>query len=250
MTTPRATDRATLYDQLVDLMRLGPIPIPAHVPDDVALAWLKAETEVVDLRHIPNDERPERGRHHGVRPEEQVTGVGIHQTGTLLTGPDTRFLSVPCHAAVRWHDGAIVLLHEPTALLWHGHAINRFTLGIEVECRAPGLMGEGGTVWLSKKEKREGLTARDVMVEPTWQQLVSLERLLWYYDQVFERSLVAYAHRQGHSSRIADPGEQIWKYLEKTTVPMNRDARFGTGTLIPGRWRLDGNGPRYSWRFK
>ena len=42
-----------------------------------------------------------------------------------------RFLGVPCHVAVA-DDGTIVLCHPLDALLWHGHAANSFSVGIEI----------------------------------------------------------------------------------------------------------------------
>jgi hypothetical protein len=142
--------------------------------------------------------------------------------------------------------------------MYHGHALNRprrrrangiHTIGIEVECRADGIEGDARTFWRSKKEKQHKVPRERLRREVTDPQLYCLNMALWYCDQVVERDLPVYFHRQGHRSRVADPGSRIALGIsDRETIA--HDEKFGTGNPSPRFWRKDASGGAYNWRIR
>jgi N-acetyl-anhydromuramyl-L-alanine amidase AmpD len=134
-----------------------------------------------------------------------------------------RFLGCPCHAAIA-DDATIVLCHPCDAYVWHGHAANRFAVGVEISS-ADGLI--------------------------TDLQAAAAQALIRYIvDDLREHRgpaapIVAMAHRQSHKSRVNDPGPYIWQdvaepMMDELALPLG--PVVGSGAAIPDRWliRLEG----------
>ena len=177
---------------------------------------LLADFEVVDLREVPDEDRPSRGRSKGFRAARQVDAVMLHQTATDALDPDhDRLLGLPahCHIGER-DDGTVVvtLLHKVTDYVYHGHAGNRFCIGVEVQCRAAGLVGNKRTFWRSKKDKTLGRTYDRLVREPSAGRLAAVRAVIRYYSALMElrgepiKGVVT--HRQTAAKR-SDPGQAI-----------------------------------------
>jgi hypothetical protein len=206
-----------------------------------------------DLRDAP---RPKgaRGRAVGVRPWSQIVGITWHQTATKDFPPGHHgLLNVPAHAMLH-RDGSVSLLHHPTAYVYHGHALNHGTIGVEIACRAAGVEGERLTFWRSRKEiqgwheameahgaiwpERVGYdkthpgkwhppqTYSDLVAEATDAQLAAIPLIMGYYVRLVGANAYPdipgqhsargqWAHRQGHESRTSDPGSRIFKAVDR-----------------------------------
>lgn len=200
--------------------------------------------DVQDLRDEVRGNRHRRGRPRRPRAWSKITGVCVHQTASgHLHESHPGLMSIPAHIVVH-QSGAVTLLHPLSLRMPHGHALNGHTIGIEVDCRAYGIVGDRRTFWRRKSEKGAGKQAEQLAIPPTHTQLRSLERVLDYC----RGALVAhgqpckvYVHRQGHKSRVSDPGQRIarvlvgWARAHGDVPPY--DETFGSGKPWPYEWR-------------
>jgi hypothetical protein len=163
----------------------------------------------------PKKNIPKRARARGVLPWSKRTAVMLHRTGVNM-GPG-RFLGCPCHDAIA-DDGTIVLCHPHDAYLWHGHAANRFSVGVEVS-------SEDGTI-----TERQAVAGR-----------LLLQYVVEDLDAHRSKTPVMMAHRMSHWSRPDDPGAYIWQELAVPTMRKNRmklGPVVGSGKAIPKRWLI------------
>lgn len=238
------------------------VPIPGPViedkeeeePEDLILADLVWS----DLRKEPRTK--DRGKSKGRRTWKNCKGITLHQTAVDFGTNPKRLLNVPVHGATL-RDGKIVLLHDPIDYMWHAHALNKYDIGIEVSCRAAGILGDGRTFWRSKTDKQKGRQYASLVKEATDIQLEATKELCRYYiNQVKENGgeiLYIHAHRQGHKSRVGDPGSRIW---QEVAIPIMEEFgltcgpvgwKTGSGHPIPEAWDpVNGKGVPYSGRVK
>lgn len=224
------------------------------------------EFVVHDLREEPRTKS--RGKAKGHRDWSQVKGITLHQTAVDFGTDPKRMLNVPAHGATL-RDGSIVLLHDPTDYMWHGHALNKYDIGIEVSCRAAGVEGEGKTLWLPKEVRHDGKKVLSKTLsdeerlehadEATDIQLEATKHLVKQYCELVEshggKVEWIHAHRQGHSSRVSDPGSRIWKAvgiwaqeeLGLSAGPPGWSA--GSGNPLPDAWTGEPNQIRYNWAY-
>ncbi len=209
-----------------------------------------------------------RGKSKGTRKWTQITGITLHQTAVDFGINPRRILNLPVHGSTL-QDGHIVLLHSPTHYLWHAHSLNKTDIGIEVSCRAAGIWDDPTTLkdeskwtlWLPKILRGKG-DPRDHAVEATDEQLEATKQLCRYYIKTVKEHggeiKFIHAHRQGHSSRISDPGSRIWQLvaipiMEEFGLTPGPDVgwKIGSGTPLPQVWDEEyGAGARYNWRVK
>jgi len=227
---------------------------PAPEPESPAfkIAW-------VDMREHKRTKA--RGRSKGQRSWQEVLGVTLHQTAVVIGSPD-RCLNMPVHGAVLddGEGGAIVvLLHDPTALLWHGHGFNTHDIGIEIACRACGIEGDPRTLWLPKKYKAlEGDDRLAKGTEATDAQLEGARLLLRYYDDLVQENggqiQFIHAHRQATKNRVGDPGSRIWAAVGEWAASAlcwsvgPADFQISHGKPLPDAWTGRANGIEYDWR--
>ncbi len=221
-------------------------------PSRSALDTLREAVTVQDIRETPRSDKHKRGRRRGLRSWDTITGICLHQTASPLGSQHRLLPAVPAHAHVG-QDGIVTLLQPATAYMYHAHALNRFTIGIEVEARAAGTEGLMSTFWRSSKEKAAGTSPESLTREATAIQLRSLDALICYYIDLHRRNasppvslLGLYAHRQGHASRTSDPGSKIARHVfrEFCASPTSshgilRDTTtetYGSGKPWPREW--------------
>lgn len=258
-----------LSDYFLGAVR-GLIKKPISAPErtdapepETALEMLEASVpKVLDLRGRPRTKR--RGESKGYRRWEKVNAITWHQSAVWFENPEAA-LNWPVHGVVM-PDGTVVLLHDPTAYLHQAHALNRDSIGIEIVCMAAGIEGNDGTRNVPKKINpktqkkwtREDWLKKKPTRECTEIQIQCGKALARYYDRLFTENegSIAYqhTHRQGHKSRIADPGSRIFQMIvEPSAAELNHTIRYswarGSGNKIPAFWSEKGKAD-YSWRFK
>lgn len=143
-----------------------------------------------------------------VRDPKTITGITVHQTACVF-GPAAdrakahrRALNIPAHA-VAFRDGVFAIPAEPTWYLYHGNALNSFTLGLEIEGRYRGLVHDPKTLWGGDETPCDALTIDTAREALKW--LVTTGRSLGMPIKD------VYAHRQSNGQKPSDPGEALWK---------------------------------------
>ena len=203
------------------------------VAEETLRAWCAStSTEVVDFRDLDKWPRKktytkdfgyplDKSRAHPPkRPRRNwsdVTAIMLHTTGVAGMTPK-RGLGLPAHLFVPRGE-AIVLCHDLDRYLFHGHAANKLSVGLEIA---------GASNWdrPSQVERVRALLRyfRDV------------RRELLGDDAVCE----VMAHRQSHESRVNDPGAEIWRDAGEWAIEelgFELGPTLGTGNTIDA-WRL------------
>lgn len=213
-----------------------------------------------DFRTVVRAEPFKRGRPVGTRAWSKVVGITWHQTASGdLSESHPQLLAIPAHILLH-RSGRWSLLHPFTAYVQHGHALNGGTIGIEVDCRAAGVEGDPRTFWRSVREKEGHVDAKGrrfppqdyhaLVREATQAQLAAIPLIMkWCAEELAANGgklLGNWAHRQGHKSRVTDPGSRIWKSVEGAEKTLRRDGiilndyrdrTLGSGKTIPQEWR-------------
>lgn len=199
---------------------------------------------VQDLRHIKRLPKYPRGAAQGRRPLSQIVGITWHQTANgHLDADHPKLLNIPAHIIMH-RDGTWTWLHAFDALVYHGHALNNGTVGVEVDARAAGTEGVARTFWRSTTERLLLKTYAELAREATDAQLLAIPELMRLICAESPTIRANWAHRQGHSSRTSDPGSRIWKAVKRAEVGLGlkdvQDLAIGSGTPIPQVWRWPG----------
>jgi hypothetical protein len=242
---------ATLFDRAV---RAGCVDAPPLIGEPIDL--LREDLDAIGFRLDDFRARPRtgRGKARGTRKIENVTGVLYHQTAAIWRDP-ARWVNVPAHAGVG--PDYVVLLHDLQAYMYHAGAANKFTIGIEIMCRADGVEGEPRTFWRSKKEIAAGRAREDLRREASDQQLAAGRALGRYYVlETLRRGgqiVAAMDHRNSAKSRVGDPGSRIHRCCTRALADAYGlqcgEPVVGDGRPNPTAW----SGPpgvSYDWRVK
>jgi hypothetical protein len=180
-----------------------------------------------------------------VRDPKTITGVGIHQTACVF-GPSSdrakahrRALNIPAHVTA-FRDGVFVAAAPLEWFLYHGNALNSFSLGLECEGNYSGLLSKPSAVWSGKPS---ALT--DEAIE-TFRQA-----LKWLVDNGRAAGMpieFIWGHRQSNGKKPSDPGEGIWKHvvLDYGIPVLGLKTQPGkvwrNGKTIPPEWDPNGVG--------
>jgi hypothetical protein len=134
-------------------------------------------------------------------------------------------------------EGACILVNDPLDWIWHAQGLSRATIGVEIEGNFCGLDGDLRTLWKGGGGPHS--------LNPS--MMMGLEKAFIWIDDWFAMAGVrwdfVHGHRQSAKSRIADPGEEIWKAV---AVPwMDRlgamdggpSFKRGEGRTIPREWK-------------
>jgi len=204
---------------------------------------IKTQFQWTDLRDLPRTKK--RGESKGSRKWSKIKGITLHQTAVDFGTNPKRLLNVPVHGGTL-QDGHIILIHSPVDYMWHAHALNKYDIGIEVSSRCAGIEGNSRTFWRSRKEKKAGKKYENLVTEATEIQLEATKELCRYYIKLVEehggKIEFIHAHRQGHKSRVSDPGSRIW---QKVAIPIMEEFgltcgpigwKTGSGHPIPEVW--------------
>jgi hypothetical protein len=177
------------------------------------------------------------------RDPKTITGIGIHQTACMF-GPmndrpkaHRRALGIPAHVTA-FTDGVYVASAPLPWLLYHGNALNDFTLGLECEGSYPGL--EGGTAWGGTTTPLTSLAIDTFRAA-----------LKWLVDEGRKAGMpieFIWGHRQANGQKPSDPGEGIWKHVvveygcTQLGLKTQPEKFWRDGKTIPPQWDPRGVG--------
>lgn len=201
-----------------------------HVIDDVIASAPSSQIRFYDLRSEQKRKAPKTRVRSGAtiqRDPRDIDGVVIHQTATpfgvskrqlRLAGGDRelalarRALNVACHA-MAFQGGFYVLANELTSYVYHGHALNARSLGLEIDGRYPGILDDPDTV---PDEADKSTWGGDPMVLAPQTIAAAREALRTLVEQGRRAGMpirYVWAHRQSSPMRRSDPGEEIWRHV-------------------------------------
>lgn len=186
---------------------------------------------IIDIRDTHNRPR----LYARQRTWDEISGVTLHQTGCGMPRNPLRWGRLNAHIGLT-QEGQVIIVNDPTAMIWHAQGLSKSTIGIEIEGNYPGLCGRKNTLWRGGGGPHglnsDMLTAAGYLFE--WLQNA--------FSEHNENWDFIHAHRQSANSRIADPGQEIWK---KIAIPWIQETgatdggehfRLGGGRTVPREW--------------
>ena len=253
--------RYNLADVLRVASRFKPVPeckeVEVHKPPpryDVRWADIRKEKRTKS-----------RGKSKGYRDWSKLEGIVLHQTATNFGSNPMRVLNVPTHGCTlkgdAFNEAINVKMHDPTAYMYHAGGLNRTPIGLEIDCRASGVLDDPSTL-----SKDEGLLSfwrpkskPDLQPqEATDAQLEAAREFITYYVELVAANggklKYIYAHRQSSKNRVSDPGERIWKEVAEWAAKehgliIRDNYTVGDGKPLPDMWTERPNGNAYNWRI-
>jgi hypothetical protein len=181
-------------------------------------AWPRTKTYTKDYGYPLDKSRadPPKG---GIRRDwKSITTFMLHTTA--VSGMTSkRGVGIPCHLFLP-KENAVVLCHELELLLYHGHAGNQFSVGLEIS---------GVSNWDNPNQ-------------------IDRAKALLRYFQAQRRAVLGddatcyvMAHRMSHESRVQDPGKQIWQDVGEWAID---ELGFELGPVVGSGRNVD------EWRVK
>jgi hypothetical protein len=181
-----------------------------------------------------------------VRDPKTITGIGIHQTACVFGPADNlikrhrRAFDVPSHA-LAFRDGVVATAFPMLWYMYHGHRLNAFTYGLEIEGQYPGLLDDPAT------PQREDIQTAWKGITPLDDLTIETARaaLKYLYEEGLKLgSPVQYvwAHRQSNDKKIHDPGAGIWKHVvldyavAVLGLKVEPNRKWNDGNPIPAAW--------------
>lgn len=183
-----------------------------------------------------------------VRRPADITGITLHQTACVfgpLDDPEKkhrRALKIPAHV-IAFRDGTYV---QGAPLLWflfHGNALNGFSLGLEMEGQYPGLKDDPvtpqredeKTFWGAGKPTPVDATSLDCF-------RAALTHLVYEGRKLGCPIEYLWAHRQSSADRRSDPGQELWERVglehgvEVLGLKLQPERVWRDGRPIPAAW--------------
>ena len=171
----------------------------------------------------------------GERLFSTIHGVTLHQTGCEMPRDPMGWSRVNAHIGIT-REGCVVIINPSTDLIWHAQGLSKKTIGIEIEGNYRGLISDPKTLWMGgggPHYLNPAMTAAAARLFEYLKNEFSLRDTKWSY---------VFAHRQSAKSRIADPGEEIWRviglaWINKLGGSDGGDGySLGSGRPIPREW--------------
>lgn len=191
---------------------------------------------IIDRRGVHN--RPKL--YKCPRDWSDIQGVTLHQTGCEMPKNPRGWDRLNAHIGIT-QEGAAILVNDPRDWIWHAQGLSKNTIGIEIEGNYRGLDKNERTLW-------KGGGGPHHLNDKMLTALFAVEK--WLAEQFRlhgKKWTKVHAHRQSARSRIADPGEEIWKAvalpwlarIESTSAAHpdgGDDFCLGMGRPIPAQW--------------
>lgn len=180
------------------------------------------------------------------RDAKTITGVTLHQTACVF-GPANdrarahrRALSIPAHVTA-FRDGVFVAAAPLRWYLYHGNALNEFTLGLECEGKYPGLDDDPKTA-----RREDEATTWEGKATPLDARAIETFRaaLRWLVETGRAEGMPIehiYAHRQSNGMKPSDPGQGLWREValwgvRELGLVTRPSFTLRDGKPIPAQW--------------
>lgn len=181
-----------------------------------------------------------------VRDAKVITGITLHQTACVF-GPEAdrakahrRALNIPAHVTA-FRDGVFVAAAPLRWYLYHGNALNEFTLGLECEGHYPGLLDDPTTPKREDEATTWGgnATPLDATAIDTFRAA-----LRWLVETGRAEGMPIkniYAHRQASGQKPSDPGQGLWQEValwgvRELGLVTRASFVLNEGKPIPAQW--------------
>ena len=173
-----------------------------------------------------------------------IEGVTLHQTGCQMPLRPEGWDRLNAHIGIT-RGGTVVLVNDPTAMIWHAQGLSKSTIGIEIAGNFQGIDGRPATLWKGGggPDRLSGDMQAGLDVAFNW--------LLDQFKINGCKFRHIFAHRQSANARIGDPGSEIWQkvakpWLEKLGATAGDPGfHLGSGRSIPSEW--DENLTNHYW---
>ncbi len=169
------------------------------------------------------------------RAVSTINTIVLHQTGCKMPLRPAGWDRLNAHIGIT-RDGLIVIVNHFRAWIWHAQKLSKNSIGVEIAGNFPGLVDNPRTLWKGGGGPH-ALTDKQRVGLHVIREFIQNEagRLGFKIEHVM-------GHRQAHNSRIADPGEQIWKEVgldlqaRLNATDGGDDFHTGSGRPIPQEW--------------
>lgn len=205
-------------------------------PDNYTHATSDSQEGIVDRR----GKHPNPRLYKCKRPWSRIDGVTLHQTGCEMPKNPAGWDRLNAHIGIT-QEGVAILVNDPTDFIWHAQGLSKNTIGIEIEGNYCGIDRDMRTLWKGVGGPHH---LNDKMILAIDSVKCWLARKFRANDQKWT---LVHAHRQSYNSRIADPGEEIWRSVGITWTKLllggstgatagPEGYKRGTGRPIPREW--------------
>jgi hypothetical protein len=226
-----------------------PSSVPGPVIDAIAAAAKKVTDGIGSTPMLVDLTNAHQGAHRiRKRGWDQVTGITLHQTATVLGEKRERWFNIPVQLGVT-RGGQVLVLNGCEWVTWHGNGLNTADVGIEIDGYYEGVEGDIRTFWRPQEDPNR------VPLTPTAVQIAAARMAVtWICDEVARHGgaiKFIHAHRQASDERQSDPGSRLWKevglWAQQTRGLSDggKDFTLGTGLKIPEAWDPSRAGIRY-----
>lgn len=192
---------------------------------------LPAEVAVYDRR----GKHPHPKLYKCERKLETIDSIVVHQTGCKMPHTAKGWDRLNAHIGIT-RDGDVILVNGFEDWIWHAQGLSRTSVGIEISGNFLGLIGKPNTLW-------KGGGGPHTL---THGQVVGLSKVYDFIADETERLDIkiqhVFAHRQSKDTRIADPGEEIWRKIGQIWQGLlvaddgGDSYSVGSGRPIPKEW--------------
>lgn len=228
---------AMILDWLRTFLSRTPDPTPVE-------SAIVTVPDVTDIRAIANPWRVDaKGKRWSVRAKRRkwsaIRKVVFHQTATVCGERPARYATLGAHYAIP-ASGAIIQVYDDEWLIWHANLLSPDSIGIELDGRFCGVLGDLSTIWddPSTKVREQPTELTDAQVAAALALGRTLAARIRENGGTFDGF---FTHRQSSANRRNDPGAEPYQRIVR---PLNDefetyrddDWTIGSGRPIPAAW--------------
>ena len=176
-----------------------------------------------------------------------INGITLHQTGCRMPSNAHGWHRLNAHIGIM-RSGTIVLVNDPTDMIWHAQHLSRSTIGIEFEGNFCGVEGDLSTWWRPGGGPDQLTSGQKAAIPHLVDWL--LDEFDTYHPDGPDGWAGTFAHRQSSRTRRADPGGEIWREWARSARETHIPDGSGTaswhtkrGRPIPREWMQQSSYP-------
>ena len=159
-------------------------------------------SDVVDLR----DQHPAPANFSHKRPWSEISGVTLHQTGCQMSNKPKRWHRLNAHIGIT-RDGKVLIVNDPTDMIWHAQGLSKHTIGIEICGNFSGIDGNSSTLWKGGGGPHTLTSGMEAALQTAFDWIKT------QFQNNGQEWKHVHAHRQSSKTRTSDPGSEIWQKI-------------------------------------